>query len=82
MSLQGHNLVKKKVTRAEILGMSVPERIRLAQAIWDSIAEAPESVPLSDADRTELDRRLKTHHKDPQAVSSWREVKRRLSGGE
>lgn len=38
--------------------LSVEERIRLVQYLWDSIAADRKPLPLSDEQRTELDRRL------------------------
>ena len=37
--------------------LSVAERIQLAEDLWDSIPESTD-VPLTDAQKTELDRRL------------------------
>ena len=68
-----------KVQMSDILALSVAERIRLTQEIWDSIAAVPDSVPLSQADRDELDRRLAAYHADPTAGSPWPEVRARLS---
>jgi len=45
---------------ADILLLSVPERIELVQDIWDSIAEIPEAITLSEEQKTELDRRLES----------------------
>ena len=67
-----------KPSMTELLSLSVAERIRLAQAIWDSIAEVPESVPLTEKDKAELDRRLDAYYQDPQAGSPWPEVRERL----
>jgi putative addiction module component (TIGR02574 family) len=66
------------ITKAEILSMSVPERIQLAEDIWDTIAEVPEAIPLSDDDRAELDRRLDAYHKDPAIGSPWEAVRRKI----
>jgi putative addiction module component (TIGR02574 family) len=60
--------------------LSVPERILLAQEIWDSIAETPDEVTLTDFQRAELDRRLAVYEADPQAGSTWEEVKAELWG--
>jgi len=46
--------------------------------LGDSIAAAPEAVPLTDAQRQELDRRLAAYHHDPAAGSSWERVKQRI----
>jgi len=67
-----------KVLMSDILTLSVAERIRLTQEIWDSIAAIPDSIPLSKADREELDRRLTAYHADPGAGSPWPEVRERL----
>jgi putative addiction module component (TIGR02574 family) len=45
----------------EILQLSVAERIQLAEDIWDSIAADPGSLPLSAAQKQELDRRLDSY---------------------
>jgi putative addiction module component (TIGR02574 family) len=60
--------------------LSVAERILLVEEIWDSIAASPEEVPLSDAQKEELDRRLAAYQANPQAGSSWEEVKTRVWG--
>ncbi len=64
---------------SDILALSVAERIRLTQEIWDSIAAVPDSVALSQADREELDRRLAAYDADPTAGSPWPDVRTRLS---
>ena len=43
---------------AKILNLPVEERLQLIETIWDSITADPSSVPLTDAQREELDRRL------------------------
>jgi putative addiction module component (TIGR02574 family) len=48
----------KSITLEEVLQLPVPERIRIVGAIWDSIADAPEALELSDEQKAELDHRL------------------------
>lgn len=48
---------------------------------WDSIADSPEEVQLSDEQKVELDRRLEALEKNPDAGSSWDEVRARLWPG-
>ncbi len=36
------------LVKADVLSLSVPERIQLVEDIWDTIAEFPEEVRLSD----------------------------------
>ena len=38
--------------------LSPEECLRLIEELWDSLSETPEAVPLHDAQREELDRRL------------------------
>ncbi len=46
---------------ADVLKLPMSERIRLVETIWDSIAEFPEAIELSDAQRAELDRRMEVY---------------------
>ena len=64
---------------AEILKLSVSERIRLVEDIWDSIAEIPESVSLTDEQEAELDRRLDAYKRNPQKGSPWDIVRKRIT---
>ncbi len=65
-------------TAADILQLSVSERIQLAEDIWDSIAAIPESVPLNEYQKKELGRRLEAYHLNPDAGSLWSDVKDRI----
>jgi putative addiction module component (TIGR02574 family) len=60
--------------------LSIPERILLAEEIWDSIAETPEEIPLTEAQRAELDRRLATYEADPQVGCTWEDIQAELWG--
>ena len=62
----------------EILNLSVKKRLELIEEIWDSIASDPEAIPLTSAQRRELDRRKREHHADPSAATPWPEVRDRL----
>ena len=64
---------------AEIMQLDVSERIELVQDIWDSVAAVPEAVPLTDAQRQELERRLAEYRRNPDSGSPWDEVKRRIT---
>ncbi len=63
---------------SDVLKLPVGERIRLVEDIWDSIASVPEAVPLTDAQRRELDRRIEAYHRDPRAGSPWPQVRKRI----
>jgi putative addiction module component (TIGR02574 family) len=63
---------------AEILALPVEDRVRLVEAIWDSISAVPEALPLTDGQKEELDRRLAELEADPEAGSSLEEVFARI----
>lgn len=73
-----------KIDLDEVLRLPVVERLRLVEAIWDSIAEQSDAVPLTDAQRAELDRRVAEHEADPDDVVPWEDIKasitKRLQG--
>lgn len=48
----------------EILKLDVKERLELIEEIWDSIAAHPDAIPLTAAQRKELDRRKREHRRD------------------
>ena len=54
--------------------LSVADRLRLVQEIWDSIAAEIERMPLTEAQRQEVDRRLAAHRANPQATIPWEQV--------
>ena len=54
---------------ASLLELPLAERLRLVELLWDSIAAVPETVPIPDEVKTELDRRLADFEADPEAGS-------------
>jgi putative addiction module component (TIGR02574 family) len=66
----------------EIRKLSVAERIQLVEDIWDSIAASQAEVPLTEAQREDLDRRIEAYEADPDAGSSWEDVEKRIQGRE
>lgn len=67
-----------KITVADALQLSVPERIQLITEIWDSIAECPEKIELTHVTRQLIRRRLADYRANPGAGSPWEDVKRRI----
>jgi putative addiction module component (TIGR02574 family) len=63
---------------AEILALPVEDRVRLVEAIWDSISAVPEALPLTEWQKEELDRRLDELEKNPDAGSTLEEVFARI----
>lgn len=68
----------KPIRLSDVLALPVSERLGLVGDIWDSIAQVPDRVELTDAQRPELDRRLEAYRRDPKAGSPWSEVKARI----
>jgi putative addiction module component (TIGR02574 family) len=63
---------------SEILQLTIAERIQLAEDIWDSLAAFPEAIPVTDAQKEELERRLQAYAKNPNEGISWDELKDKL----
>lgn len=57
--------------------MGVDERIQLVQEIWDSIAAEADRLPLTEAEKRELDRRVASLDANPDAVVPWESVEAR-----
>jgi putative addiction module component (TIGR02574 family) len=66
---------------ADILELPAPERLQLLEAIWDSLVETPEAIPLTSEMREELDRRLASYYGDRSAPRPWEEIKSEIFGG-
>ena len=68
----------KHISVANLLELSVSERIQFAEDIWDSIATVSEAVHITEKQKEELDRRLEAYHRNPKLGSPWNEVKKRI----
>ncbi len=55
--------------------LSVSDRIRLVEEIWDTIAEENEAFELTDAQKRELDRRVEWVRNNPGQGRTWDEIK-------
>lgn len=65
---------------SELLELSIPERLRLVEDLWDSIAKDAEAVPLTDWQRRELDACLDEWHAAPEDGESWAQTKADILG--
>lgn len=63
---------------SEILQLSVAERIQMVEDIWDSISQFPESLPISEAEKVLLDKRLENYQKDKNNGIEWETLKKNL----
>jgi putative addiction module component (TIGR02574 family) len=50
------------------------ERLRMIEELWDSLSDQPGSVPVTDAQRQELDRRLDDLDRSGPEGIPWEEV--------
>lgn len=62
----------------EILALSVADRLKMLELIWDSIAAVPESVTLTAEQKKLLDSRLESYNNAPNSGSPWSEVRERI----
>lgn len=63
---------------AETLKYDISERIIMVEDIWDSIADVPEALPVTEAQKQELDKRLTAYHANPNAGLPWETVKQHI----
>ncbi len=66
------------VSLPDVFRLPIEDRLRLVHAIWDSVAEHPEEIRLSDNQRSELDQCYSEYLAEPEEGSPWPEVKARL----
>jgi putative addiction module component (TIGR02574 family) len=64
----------------DINALSPKERLELLEQLWDSLSSTPEAIPLTDAQREELDRRLDDLEREGAVGIPWEEVLRRIAG--
>lgn len=62
----------------DIRGLNTSERLQLIEELWDSLRAEPASVPLTDAQRRELDRRLDDIERGETTGIPWDEVLSRV----
>ena len=67
-----------KFSAADVLELPVQERLQLVEDIWNSIADAPDALELTDEDRSLIDARLKSREQNPTAGAPWAEVYARV----
>ena len=63
---------------SDIRDLPVPERVALAEQIWESVVEDESQFHLTAAQKAELDRRLTQRNSLPSSGSSWSDVKGRI----
>ena len=67
-------------TEEELRELSLSDRLRLLGDVWETFVSDPESLPLSDEHRKEIDRRLDAYERDPNRSADWLDARRRITG--
>jgi putative addiction module component (TIGR02574 family) len=62
----------------DIASLSSEERLQLLEDLWESLAPTPEAIPLTNAQRQELDRRLDELDRQGVVGIPWEEVLRQV----
>jgi putative addiction module component (TIGR02574 family) len=60
--------------------LSAAEKLLLATELWDDLAAHPTEVPVSREQIAELDRRMEEYRRNPEQVTSWDVVQKRILG--
>ncbi len=69
----------QNITAADILALSIPERIQLVEDIWVTIAANLDAVKLSEEEKKIIDERLEAYYKNPNLGNPWEEVYKKLT---
>lgn len=62
---------------ADAATLSVPERLRIVQAIWDSLPEDVLPAPSPEI-KADFDRRMQSYRQSPETAMTLDELRRRL----
>jgi len=68
----------KRISATDALDLSIPERIQLAEDIWDTIAANADSLELTEEEKRIVDARLEKYHQSPELDSPWKDVYKRI----
>lgn len=66
------------VESIDIASLTSDERLRLLDEIWESLSATPEAIPLTTAQREELDRRLDELDQQGPTGIPWDDVMNRI----
>lgn len=70
------------ISQHDIEMLTVEERLDLIERLWDSLSVTQDDIPLTDAQRAELDRRLdELEEKGPMGIP-WEQVVDRIKSKE
>ena len=67
-----------RVSLEHILELPAEERLEIAQEIWESVFDHPQAIPLTNAQKEELERRWQAFERNPDEGEPWEDVKKSL----
>ncbi|MFH0948177.1 MAG: addiction module protein [Elusimicrobiota bacterium] len=67
------------LTATDVISLSIPERIQLAEDIWDTVAANADLVELTEDEKKVIDKRLEAYYQNPALGSSSEDVFRRIA---
>ena len=73
-ALEADALMNELTKSVDINQLNDDEKLNLLEELWDSIADV-DRIPMTDAQRDELERRVAEHLANPDDLVSWDEVK-------
>ncbi len=68
----------KHMATIHIANLSLEERLQLLDELWESLSRTAEAIPLTSAQRAELDRRLDELEREGPAGIPWEDVLRQI----
>ena len=63
---------------SQLLQLPAPQKLELVEALWDSLENTLDDLPVPDWQKQELDRRKAAHEKDPSSALTWPDAKARI----
>ena len=63
---------------AHLLTLDVPRKLELIGALWQSMEDSPQQLPVSDDLIAELDRRKAAAEQNPNSLVPWEKIQERL----
>ncbi|MDP9007965.1 MAG: addiction module protein [Pseudomonadota bacterium] len=65
----------------QALVLSIEEKLKLIEALWDSMSQNPDNIPVPSWQLVELERRIELQRTSPQPGQAWVYVKREIIDG-
>jgi putative addiction module component (TIGR02574 family) len=65
----------------DISTLTIEQRLELLDEIWESLYETPQAIPLTEAQREELDRRIEDLEREGPVGQSLEQVLREIETG-